>query len=170
MKTSVLIAIMIIIAIITGVIGYYIGLISAPTPTITPTTPTTSPTPTLTPQVWTPPEKIKAAWIYVGPVGDFGWSYMHDIGRKYVQELFKDWLETTYVESVSEEKLIETIDRLEQKAITSYSLRHSSSWIRLLKPLRNTLISYFSIVQAIRERLMLVHISQIYMKFTTSTD
>jgi simple sugar transport system substrate-binding protein len=112
MKTSVLIAIMIIIAIITGVIGYYIGLISAPTPTITPTTPTTSPTPTLTPQVWTPPEKIKAAWIYVGPVGDFGWSYMHDIGRKYVQELFKDWLETTYVESVSEEKLIETIDRL----------------------------------------------------------
>jgi simple sugar transport system substrate-binding protein len=99
MKTSVLIAIMIIIAIITGVIGYYIGLISAPTPTITP-------------QVWTPPEKIKAAWIYVGPVGDFGWSYMHDIGRKYVQELFKDWLETTYVESVSEEKLIETVDRL----------------------------------------------------------
>ena len=57
-------------------------------------------------------EKIKAAWVYVGPVGDYGWSYMHDIGRRVVQELFKDWLETTYVESISKEKVKEVIDRL----------------------------------------------------------
>ncbi|MEM1913847.1 MAG: BMP family ABC transporter substrate-binding protein, partial [Thermofilaceae archaeon] len=59
-----------------------------------------------------PPEKIKAAWIYVGPVGDMGWSYMHDIGRRFVAELFKDWLETTYVEDVPEPKLLEVIDKL----------------------------------------------------------
>ncbi len=64
---------------------------------------------------WTPPSKIKAAWIYVGPIGDFGWSYMHDQGRKIVAELYKDWLETTYVESVSEDKLPQTIDSLVSK-------------------------------------------------------
>jgi len=81
---------------------------------------TMSPSPTPTPAStipvamaeWTPPEKIKAAWIYVGPVGDFGWSYMHDIGRRVVERLFKDWLETTYVESVSEAQLSEVIDNL----------------------------------------------------------
>ncbi len=61
---------------------------------------------------WKPPEKIKAAWIYVGPVGDFGWSYMHDIGRRVVAKLYSDWLETTYVESVSESQLSEVIDNL----------------------------------------------------------
>ncbi|MEM2014379.1 MAG: hypothetical protein QXJ16_02820 [Desulfurococcaceae archaeon] len=43
-----------------------------------------------------PPERIKAAWIYVGPVGDMGWSYMRNIGRRFVADLFKNWLETTY--------------------------------------------------------------------------
>jgi basic membrane protein A len=46
----------------------------------------------------------------VHKIGDYGWSYMHDIGRKFVQELFKDWLETTYLPSVPEEKLLEVID------------------------------------------------------------
>ena len=62
-----------------------------------------------------PPEKIRAAWIYVGPVGDYGWTYMHDVGRRVVANLFKDWLETTYVESVTKEKVSEVIDELVKK-------------------------------------------------------
>ena len=27
-------------------------------------------------------EPLKAAWVYVGPVGDAGWTYAHDMGRK----------------------------------------------------------------------------------------
>jgi len=27
-------------------------------------------------------QKMKVGFIYVGPVGDFGWSYQHDEGRK----------------------------------------------------------------------------------------
>ncbi|WFO76323.1 BMP family ABC transporter substrate-binding protein [Desulfurococcaceae archaeon MEX13E-LK6-19] len=62
---------------------------------------------------YTPPEKVRAAFVYVGPVGDFGWTFQHDIGRRVAEELFgKDWLETTYVESVSEAQLSETIDNL----------------------------------------------------------
>jgi simple sugar transport system substrate-binding protein len=26
-------------------------------------------------------KKIKAGFIYVGPVGDYGWSHAHDLGR-----------------------------------------------------------------------------------------
>ena len=35
-------------------------------------------------------EKVKAGFIYVGPVGDFGWSYEHDKGRLAVEEALGD--------------------------------------------------------------------------------
>ncbi len=87
--------------------------VTSPVTAITKTI-TTTVTLTATPAIptWIPPKKIKAAWIYVGPVGDFGWSYMHDLGRAVVASLYKDWLETTYVESVSEAALKETIETL----------------------------------------------------------
>ena len=44
-------------------------------------------------------DKPKVAFVYVGPVGDGGWTYAHDLGR---QELEKIGVETTYVESVPE--------------------------------------------------------------------
>lgn len=37
-------------------------------------------------------KKLKAAWIYVGPIGDYGWSHAHEQARLYVQEKFP-WLE-----------------------------------------------------------------------------
>jgi simple sugar transport system substrate-binding protein len=48
------------------------------------------------------PEPLKAAWIYVGPVGDAGWSFAHDNGRKAVEARFGDRVKTTYVEKVPE--------------------------------------------------------------------
>jgi hypothetical protein len=47
-------------------------------------------------------DKVKACFVYVGPVGDFGWSYQHDQGRLYVEEKLGDKLETAYLESVPE--------------------------------------------------------------------
>jgi simple sugar transport system substrate-binding protein len=38
---------------------------------------------------------IKAGFIYVGPVGDLGWTYAHDEGRNITENKFSDWL-TTY--------------------------------------------------------------------------
>lgn len=46
-------------------------------------------------------EKTKVAFIYVGPVGDAGWTYAHDEGRKYLEKEMTN-VETTYVESVPE--------------------------------------------------------------------
>ena len=59
-------------------------------------------------------KKLKAGFIYVGPVGDYGWSHAHDLGRKAAEEKF-DWLETVYVESVSEADSDRIIDRLVQQ-------------------------------------------------------
>ena len=48
------------------------------------------------------PEPLKAAWVYVGPVGDAGWSYAHDQGRKAVEAEFGDKVKTSIVEKVPE--------------------------------------------------------------------
>jgi simple sugar transport system substrate-binding protein len=47
-------------------------------------------------------DPIKAAWVYVGPVGDAGWTFAHDQGRKAVVARFGDAVQTTYVENVPE--------------------------------------------------------------------
>lgn len=44
----------------------------------------------------------KVGFVYVGPVGDFGWSYQHDQGRKAVVSALGDKVQTTYVENVAE--------------------------------------------------------------------
>ena len=46
--------------------------------------------------------KVKACWIYVGPIGDFGYSYQHHQGLLQAKEKFGDQLETAYLESVPE--------------------------------------------------------------------
>ncbi|MEM6421383.1 MAG: BMP family ABC transporter substrate-binding protein, partial [Pseudomonadota bacterium] len=47
-------------------------------------------------------EPLKVGFVYVGPVGDHGWTYQHDKGRQAIEEAFGDQVETTFVESVSE--------------------------------------------------------------------
>jgi len=45
-------------------------------------------------------EPVKVGFVYVGPIGDHGWTYRHDIGRQQVEEAFGDKVETVYIESV----------------------------------------------------------------------
>ena len=47
-------------------------------------------------------DKVKVGFIYVGPVGDHGWTYMHDQGRLMVEEKLGNKVETSFVESVPE--------------------------------------------------------------------
>ncbi len=47
-------------------------------------------------------DKTKVGFIYVGPIGDGGWTYEHDKGRLAVEAHFGDAVETTYQESVPE--------------------------------------------------------------------
>lgn len=56
-------------------------------------------------------KKIKAGFIYVGPVGDYGWSHAHDLGRKVVEDKFP-WFDSIFVESVAEADSARIIDRM----------------------------------------------------------
>ena len=47
-------------------------------------------------------DPLKVGFIYVGPVGDMGWSFQHDLGRKAIEETYGDKVITSYVESVPE--------------------------------------------------------------------
>ena len=47
-------------------------------------------------------DKLKACWIYVGPIGDGGWTFQHDQGRLAVEAAYGDKVETAYQESVPE--------------------------------------------------------------------
>src|ERR1700692_2507842 len=47
-------------------------------------------------------ERLKVGFIYLGPVGDFGWTYQHDIARKAAVEKYGDKIKTTFVENVAE--------------------------------------------------------------------
>jgi basic membrane protein A len=44
-------------------------------------------------------KEFKAAFVYVGPVGDGGWTYAHDLGRRHLESL---GVRTSYIESVPE--------------------------------------------------------------------
>jgi len=61
-------------------------------------------------QQYTPPETIKAAFVYVGPIGDVGWTHAHEIARQVVQNLYGEWLVTDYRESVTKEGVGSVID------------------------------------------------------------
>ena len=61
---------------------------------------------------WAQQSKLKIGFIYVGPIGDFGWTNAHDVGRKQLEKAYPGQLETFYVESVPEGNVEPFIDKL----------------------------------------------------------
>jgi len=47
-------------------------------------------------------DPVKAAFVYIGPTGDHGWTYAHDQGANYVQDQLGDGVVITRIESVAE--------------------------------------------------------------------
>ncbi len=45
---------------------------------------------------------MKVGFVYVGPIGDHGWSYQHHQGLLAVQKAYGDKVQTTHVEKVAE--------------------------------------------------------------------
>ncbi len=56
-------------------------------------------------------KKLKVGFVYVGPIGDFGWTNAHEVARQQIIKKFP-WLETIFVESVAEGDSARVIDRL----------------------------------------------------------
>jgi len=57
-------------------------------------------------------DKLKACWIYVGAIGDFGWTHQHNEGRLAVEKELGDKVQTVFVENVAESDAERAIERL----------------------------------------------------------
>ena len=57
------------------------------------------------------PVPLKIAFAYVGPVGDGGWTFAHDNGRKAIEAEFGDKVVTSFVENVPESADAERVIR-----------------------------------------------------------
>ena len=86
-------------------------------------------------------EKLKVGFIYVGPIGDMGWSYQHEVGRRALQEQFKDKIDTTYLENVNEgpdaERSIEQLVRAGNKLIYTTSFGFMDATAKVAKKYPN---------------------------------
>jgi simple sugar transport system substrate-binding protein len=71
-------------------------------------------------------DKAKVGFVYVGPVGDHGWTYRHDQGRQAIEAHFGDRVETSFVESVKEGPDAERVIR--QLASTGHDLIFTTSF------------------------------------------
>lgn len=71
-------------------------------------------------------DPLKIGFVYVGPVGDHGWTYRHDVGRQAVDAKFGDKVETTFVESVPEGADAERVIR--KLASTGHDLIFTTSF------------------------------------------
>ncbi len=69
--------------------------------------------------------KFNVAFVYVGPIGDGGWTYAHNEGRLYLEEALGDVVHTAYLESVPEgadaERVIRNLARAGFDAIFTTS-------------------------------------------------
>lgn len=82
-------------------------------------------------------DKLKIGFIYVGPVGDFGWTYQHELGRQRVMKEFGDKVETTYLENVNEgpdaERSIEQLARTGHQLIFATSFGFMEPTVKVAK-------------------------------------
>jgi simple sugar transport system substrate-binding protein len=83
------------------------------------------------------PAPLKAAFVYVGPVGDAGYTYAHDLGRKEAAAKLGDKVVTTFVESVKEgpdaERVIRDLATQGNKIIFATSFGFGDSMAKVAK-------------------------------------
>ncbi len=82
-------------------------------------------------------DKLKVGFIYLGPVGDFGWTYQHELARQALVKEFGDKIETTYLENVPEgpdsERAIEQLVRAGNKLIFTTSFGYMDPTLKVAK-------------------------------------
>jgi simple sugar transport system substrate-binding protein len=91
-------------------------------------------------------EKLKACWVYVGPIGDFGYSYQHDQGRLEAQKELGDKIETAYLENVAEgpdaDRAFERLARENCKMIFGTSFGFMDSMVKVAKKFPNVMFEH----------------------------
>ena len=80
-------------------------------------------------------DKLKVGFIGVGPIGDLGWTFQHDVGRQAMVKALGDKVDTTFVENVPEgadaERAIEQLARTGHKLILTTSFGFMDATIKV---------------------------------------
>src|ERR1700735_5412227 len=91
-------------------------------------------------------DKLKVGFIYVGPIGDLGWSYQHDLGRKVMEKELGDKVESTYLENVPEgadaERPIEQLARTGHKLIFTTSFGFMDATLKVANKYPNVFFEH----------------------------
>src|SRR5271168_425268 len=91
-------------------------------------------------------EKLKVGFIYTGPIGDLGWSYQHDVGRKAMEAALAGKVESTFLENVPEgpdaERSIEQLARTGHKLILTTSFGFMDATLKVAKKYPNVFFEH----------------------------
>ena len=91
-------------------------------------------------------QKLKIGFIYVGPIGDMGWSYQHEVARRALMEQFKDKIDTTFLENVNEgpdaERSIEQLVRNGAKLVYTTSFGFMDATAKVAKKYPNVMFEH----------------------------
>jgi len=86
-------------------------------------------------------DKLKVGFIYLGPIGDLGWTYRHEVGRQELVKALGDKIDTTYLENVSEgpdaERSIEQLARTGHNLIFTTSFGYMDPTLKVAKKYPN---------------------------------
>jgi basic membrane protein A len=82
-------------------------------------------------------DKLKVGFIYLGPIGDLGWTYRHEVGRQEMVKALGDKVETTFLENVNEgpdsERSIEQLARTGHTLIFTTSFGYMDPTLKVAK-------------------------------------
>jgi basic membrane protein A len=91
-------------------------------------------------------DPLKVGFIYLGPVGDFGWTYQHDTARKAAVAKFGDLIKTTYVENVPEgpdsEKVMTDLANSGHKLVFATSFGYMNYTLKVAKNFPNVMFEH----------------------------
>lgn len=92
------------------------------------------------------PKPLQVGFVYVSPVGDAGWSYAHDQGRKAIEAM--DGVETAFVEAVPEgpdsERVMLNMARKEYDLIFATSFGYMDAMLKVAGQFPDTVFMHCS--------------------------
>ena len=88
----------------------------------------------------------KAAFVYIGPTSDHGWTYSHDQGRIKVDKSLAKYFKTSYVENVPEtadaERVFRNLAQQGNKVIFATSFGYMNAMEKVSKQFPNTVFMH----------------------------
>jgi basic membrane protein A and related proteins len=89
---------------------------------------------------------IKVGFVYVGPVGDSGWTFQHDVARKQMEANLKGKVTTQFVENVPEgadaERVIREMAQSGTKVIFATSFGYMNQALKVAEQFPNTVFMH----------------------------